>query len=536
MTALENRPGTEACPPPGLGIGRLLGRGCFDVVTAPGGLDREVRGVTIWDPAVPDAVEAGDVVLVPAPDLPPALVDQVLTAASDADAAAVVVKAPGDPATLRRRADRLGVTVLVAAAEVPWDDIATLARSLAPADRLSRAIGRPAVLDLYELAEAAAYLLEGPISITDEELRPLAFANLGHPVDQLRTSAILARRTPSDARTWLEDSGQWARLRSGRTPMRIDIPGAAPRALCPVVARDAIVGYICLAAGGAPHWEPDLDALADVAAAAAPFFSAPLRGVDADLLAADLLRSVLRGTASLSALAAELLPGPGQDSWCLIALGASGCGSGSPVGSANGTYEDDRQLAAYARLLRRGSAAAVLDGRVYLLTPHWGSEDVVALAERMRQRAGSLFSATFSACVSDALTGDVEIPGIRRSLDRAVDLLASQSRPRTALLAEVRPNTVLAELGEIVKGNPGLLDGVLDVLQTGSARDTDYLRTLRAYFDAGCDVSEAAKRLQIHRNTLRYRLHRIEALCEVDLSDPQQRFLVELHTRLLPIT
>lgn len=532
MTALEDRPGTEACPPPGLGIGRLLGRGCFDVVTAPAGLDREVRGVTIWDPAVPGAVEAGDVVLVPVPDLTAALVEQVLIAAADADVAAVVVKAPGDPAALRRRADRLGVTVLVAASEVAWDDIATLARSLAPADRLSRAIGRPAVLDLYELAEAAAYLLEGPISITDEELRPLAFANLGHPVDQLRTSAILARRTPSDARKWLEDSGQWARLRSGRAPMRIDIPGAAPRALCPVVARDAIVGYICLAAGGAPHWEPDLGALADVAAAAAPFFSVPLRGVDADLLVADLLRSVLRGTASLSALAAEVLPGPGQGSWCLAAFGAGGGG----IGGEHGSYEDDRQLAAYARLLRRGSAAAVLDGRVYLLTPHWGSEDVVALAERMRQRAGSVFSATFSACVSDALTGDVEIPGIRRSLDRAVDLLASQSRPRTALLSEVRPNTVLAELGEIVKGNPGLLDGVLDVLQTGSARDTDYLRTLRAYFDAGCDVSEAAKRLQIHRNTLRYRLHRIEALCEVDLSDPQQRFLVELHTRLLPIT
>lgn len=509
-----------------LGIGRLLGRGCFEVVTAPAGLDQGVRGVTIWDPAVAGAVTAGDVVLVPVPELTAALAEQVLTAAADAGAAAVVVKAPRELTELRRRADRLGVTVLVAAPDLAWDDVVVLAHSLAPADRLARAVGRPDVLDLYDLAEAAASLLDGPVSITDPELRPLAFANLGHPVDQLRTAAILARRTPADARQWLEDSGAWARLRNGRVPLRIDIPGAAPRAIAPVVARDAVVGYICLAAGATPHWEADLELLADVAAVAAASFSMPSRGVDEDLLAADLLRGVLRGTGSLESLAKQL---PHDGPWCLTSIG-------SREGAAEelATYEDDRQLAGYARLLRRGSTAASLEGRIYLLTPHWGDSDAVALAERMRSRAEGLLHRELAACVSEPLAPGTELAPVRRSLDRAVDRLAAGPRPRTALLAEVRPDTVLAELGEIVKGTPGLLDGVLDVLRTGTARDTDYLHTLRAYFDAGCDVSEAAKCLQIHRNTLRYRLHRIEELCEVDLSDPAQRFLVELHTRLFP--
>lgn len=527
MTALDDR----QAPQPGphaLGIGRLLGRGCFEVVTAPAGLDQDVRGVTIWDPAVTGAVAAGDVVLVPVPELPAELAEAVLTAASDAGAAAVVVKAPRDLIGLRRRADRLGVTVLVASPELAWDDVVVLAHALAPADRLARAVGRPAVLDLYELAEAAAALLDGPVSITDSELRPLAFANLGHPVDQLRTAAILARRTPSDARQWLEDSGSWARLRHGRVPLRIDIPGAAPRAIAPVVARDAVVGYICLAAGATPHWEADLDLLADVASVAATYFATPSRGADEDLLAADLLRGVLRGTGSLDSLAKQL---PHDGPWCLTAIGSHpGDGASESVSS----HDDDRQLAAYARLLRRGSSAASLDGRVYLLTPHWGEGDAATLAERMRTRAESLLHRELAACVSDPLLPGTELAPVRRSLDRAVDRLAAQPKRRTALLSEVRPDTVLAELGEIVKGTPGLLDGVLDVLRTGTARDTDYLRTLRAYFDAGCDVSEAAKRLQIHRNTLRYRLHRIEELCEVDLSDPAQRFLVELHTRLFP--
>jgi len=524
MTAVDDRPVAEDRAR-GLGISRLLGRGCFDVVAAPAGLDHEVRGVTIWDQGVPEAVAVGDVVLVPVPELTELLADQVLAVAAGADAAAVVVKAPGDLSWLQRRGDRHGVAVLVAAPELPWDDVFVLARSLAPADRLDRAVGRPAVTDLYELAEAAAFLLDGPVSITDAELRPLAFANLGHPVDQLRAASIMARRTPDDARAWLENSGTWARLRNSRAPLIVEIPGAAQRAIAPVVARDAVVGYVCLAAG-VPGWTADLDKLSDVAAAAATF-CLPTRGTDEDQLSADLLRGTLRGSGSLAALARHLGEA-GQ--WCLTTIAAGA------AATLNSTFEDDHALAAYARLLRRGSAATALEGRVYLLTPFWGESDAVALADRMRRRAGTLFGLEFAACVSDSLPPTSELTAVRPSLDRAVARLAAQPQLRTALLSEVRSETVLAELGEIVKGNPVLMDGVLDVLRTGSARDTDYLNTLRAYFDAGCDVSEAAKRLQIHRNTLRYRLQRIEEICGVDLGDPAQRFLVELHTRLLPIS
>ncbi|MFD2494722.1 helix-turn-helix domain-containing protein [Amycolatopsis jiangsuensis] len=57
--------------------------------------------------------------------------------------------------------------------------------------------------------------------------------------------------------------------------------------------------------------------------------------------------------------------------------------------------------------------------------------------------------------------------------------------------------------------------------------------TRRCWFDAGGDATRAAAALQIHRNTFRYRLQRIETLCAVDLDDPAQRFTIELQTRLL---
>ena len=48
-------------------------------------------------------------------------------------------------------------------------------------------------------------------------------------------------------------------------------------------------------------------------------------------------------------------------------------------------------------------------------------------------------------------------------------------------------------------------------------RGSDLVRTLRTYFAAGTNASEAADRLFLHRNSMLYRLERIQALIGLDL-------------------
>jgi DNA-binding PucR family transcriptional regulator len=48
----------------------------------------------------------------------------------------------------------------------------------------------------------------------------------------------------------------------------------------------------------------------------------------------------------------------------------------------------------------------------------------------------------------------------------------------------------------------------------------DLFETLQTYFEERCNVSQAAIRLHLHANSLRYRLSRIEELLEIDLHDP----------------
>ena len=59
-------------------------------------------------------------------------------------------------------------------------------------------------------------------------------------------------------------------------------------------------------------------------------------------------------------------------------------------------------------------------------------------------------------------------------------------------------------------------------------RRGDLVRTLRVYFAAGANASEAADRLYLHRNSMLYRLARVGELTGLDLKDPRARLALEL--------
>ena len=56
----------------------------------------------------------------------------------------------------------------------------------------------------------------------------------------------------------------------------------------------------------------------------------------------------------------------------------------------------------------------------------------------------------------------------------------------------------------------------------------DLFRTLELYVACGGNSVQTAQRLRTHRNTVLYRLERLETLLGVDLRDPQARFVLQL--------
>ena len=59
-------------------------------------------------------------------------------------------------------------------------------------------------------------------------------------------------------------------------------------------------------------------------------------------------------------------------------------------------------------------------------------------------------------------------------------------------------------------------------------RRSDLVRTLRVYFAAGANASEASYRLCLHPNIILYRLARVEKLTGLDLKRPRARLALQL--------
>ena len=107
--------------------------------------------------------------------------------------------------------------------------------------------------------------------------------------------------------------------------------------------------------------------------------------------------------------------------------------------------------------------------------------------------------------------------------------------PVTASIDEVRASATLAELAQDLSGTQALREGTGPAIRAYDAeRGTGYAETLLSYLDANSDIAAAARRLNVHPNTCRYRLARAEQVFGFRLADPDQRLLLWLQLRLAP--
>jgi purine catabolism regulator len=177
------------------------------------------------------------------------------------------------------------------------------------------------------------------------------------------------------------------------------------------------------------------------------------------------------------------------------------------------------------RLVLRGSSES-LELRLVAAAP---SDDPggLATAERLATFLGR------TVAVSRPFTepgSRPEAEAAARATLEAADLLADPPRvvraarlPAYLLIGSVRnlPDGVRQArelLGPILVGRPEV--------------QHERLETLRAVLGSP-SLNEAASRLGIHRNTVAYRVSRMETLAEWDLADPELRFALELAVRVV---
>lgn len=533
---------------PRASLGRVLddlGATLLDLVHGDPERVEDIGGVVIHDPVDAPVLPRDALVLGVGVDRPERVVE-LLDALGQQQAAGLVLRAPVPlTAEVRDAADRAGVALLGLSRGAPWAHLAAMLRSLLAEGDVG--VAEPESLgglpsgDLFAVANAIASLLDAPITIEDRSSRVLAFSGRQDEADPSRVETILGRQVPERYARILNERGVFRELHRSDRPVFIEpvLAGpdevSKPRVAVAVRAGDEVLGSIWAAVPG-PLSDERTEALCDAAKLVALHLLRVRAGADVQRrLRADLLSSALEGGAG-SREALERLGLVGQP---LLVLGVA-VSDADDEGDAAAAHERQRLSDAFAMHLgavHPRSAAALVGGVSYGLVPvtgdaEDGEERAVRIAHDFLDRVGERHRPVVGiGPVAHDLAG---LAFSRASTDRILRVLRGRSERRVARLSDIQVEALMLELRDMVAARGDKPTGSLAKLMEYDRQHNSFLvQTLQAWLDAFGDVISASEALYVHPNTFRYRLRRVAEVGEINLSDPEARFVAMLQLRVL---
>jgi purine catabolism regulator len=509
------------------------------VVAGKNGLDREIRWAHPVDiPHASEWVRGGELLLTTFYGLRDDPEAQIHLCAELAEKglAGMVVAIGGYldavPDAIRHAADAVDFPIIEMPWDVPFEDVVRAIseqiineqyqlykQSLSIHGSLTRL-----VLDggsLQDVAQELCKLLQRPVEIDDLSFSVLAAAGSESEIDDSRRTALREGRSAPMLLEHLRRSGVLSRVRTSFAPERIDPDESTSahgmtmaRILAPIVVARKIYGFVWIIAGRRELEPLDFHAIEHAATVAALILFRDQTGRQAEeraesrilsrLLAEDArLDNTLREEAARFRLRLEA-------PHAIIVIDA-----GSNEVRAV-------ELAARNAVRRAGLSAAMGEraGRVVVLVEAARAEAIVELCQRIVTEAQPLedtIRVGASPLHEDAAT-------LQRAYEHALEALA--------LLPALGDDRMIAHFDELgilhwlhavpqdLLAENSFARSIQRLAEHDRARGAELLHTLEVFLECDGNSVRAAEKLIVHRHTLKYRLQRIEELCEVDLSDP----------------
>ncbi|GAB3272981.1 PucR family transcriptional regulator [Kineosporia babensis] len=376
----------------------------------------------------------------------------------------------------------------------------------APAEPDSRA--------LQELVDDVSDLLHAPAVLEDLGFALVAYGSQSpEGVDQVRAATILRKTATSQVRSYFLEHG----IASATAPVRIPADESrqiAARVCIPVRASGRTYGYF---------WVVE-----------------PAAGVDADALnrsapLAERAGALLARRAGVvderAALVEALLQGDELAWRRLVSLGE--LASGEPfVVAAIRTSDGARRRTVLS--VPTGADAEVISRRVARQLPSGAVAGVSESCLVPTQLGTSGAPGRLGAAEPRGEVSDQEAPG--RFWQSVLPAAAHQAE-LAALVAQTRPQLgsvltwanlgIYRVLGQGAAAVEALISGT-PAARLRAKADADLIRTALVWLDNGGNAARTAAALSVHRQTLYYRLERIEQLAGVDLDEGEARLGLHL--------
>ena len=482
-----------------LPLARPVGAAALDAAR----LDREVTWVRVLKARVPafDALDAGDLAIIPgpalavvAPNLPQT--DELAAALARARIPAVVLVdgdggGSGDALdALGEAAARAGVTVFRAGRADP----VALERSV-----IGFLVNRRAELD------RRAAELEG-------QLARLALLGRGLDVLAAAIGSFLGRAVVIEGRRG--------------DPLAIHAPTELPG------AGVAVSGY--LARPSAAALRVPIPAPADEPGSGGRLVllgddpANELERIAADrmaaLLALELARDAAVRQAREETRRGDPLPVDGPP-WVVILARQAAADRPDDVAAREETRSELRLLVSPRRLALRGTSES-LELRLVAAAPADDDPEGLGIASRIAAFLGR--PVAVSRPFTEPGGRPAEEAAARATLE-AIEPL--DDPPKVARASRLSAYLLLGNVRNLPNGLRQARELLAPILVGREAAQEERLRTLQVVLEAG-SLSEAAARLGVHRNTVAYRVERLEVLGGWDLADPDLRFALGLAARI----
>ena len=410
--------------------------------------------------------------------------------------------------------------------------------------KAGRAAGRG---EYQELVDEISALLGAPATLENRDFELIAFGAYDSDgdgdfdaasLDPVRTRSILTRRSTSAVRTWFEGFGIARATGPVRIPRTPEAGVYRGRICLPVRHRGVVLGYVWLLDDDPGPTEAQLTAamevasrigalLADEAQAGADLtreLRAVLtaeRGWQRDMAVAEL-RTALgpRGDGLHTVVCVAPWPSadpddapsvrtvPGATALCTVPWGATGQSLALLVRLRSADVLTPAQTAA-SRFVREAEDA------------HRGG----GTAESRRSGGtteGGRAEGTAAAGISGARVGLAELAVAWQEASAAARaVLAERRLGPVAEWASIGPFRLLTSLPPEAAHDPAVR-----TLLTPAHREL--ARTAEVFLDCAGQAGRTAAELGIHRQTLYYRLSRVEQLTGLDLDDGEDRLLLHM--------
>jgi sugar diacid utilization regulator len=380
--------------------------------------------------------------------------------------------------------------------------------------------------ELQDIVDEVSRLLERPVTLEDRHFNLVCFGSHGEEIDRVRQDSILRRRSSENVRAWFEQFGIVTSDGPLRTPASPD-GKILPRLCLPARWKGVTYGYLWLIDEHHDVGEARLPPAMTLAERAGALMAQQSRARDdlefklRDLLASD--------RETVEAAAQEI------DQLGIIRRGM-------PVVAVElrlTRAASGQQIPINLWTLPRSVLTATSEDHATLLVA--APDHDLQPARDIATRARDLYAERLHRTLREHVVVGVGAP---RS-----DLVDARASWKEALLAARvgeaisahRPIALWSELGvyRLLACGPEteLAGAVIDaaVLCLLDHGNPELVETATAYLGHGGNVQQTAEDLMVHRQTVYYRLQRIEQVTGLDLTAGDQRLLLHLGLTLAPL-